>query len=299
MDKVIIKAIDGYKLELNLYESNKPKGYIQLIHGMEEHQDRYIDFASFLCKKGYTVITANLRGHGKNASIPGYFANERGYELLIKDEETILKYILDKYNVEKINLFAHSMGTIIARNLLHENSKYYDKVILSGYPTSKPGTSFGIFLSDVVILFNGPKANAKLLHYLAVDSFNNSVKNSKTNLDWVSCNEENIEKYINDPLCGIPFKVSALKDLFILVNRMNKKSLFKDVNKDLKLLLLRGEEDPCTGFDKGAEKSLKALSNAGFNYIENITYKNMRHEVLNETNKEIVYEDILKFLQSE
>lgn len=295
MEKVRLKSIDDYELDLNIYESDENKGIIQIIHGMEEHQDRYSNFAKFLNDKGYTVITSNVRGHGENSPLLGFFANKNGSKLLIKDQEVILNYIKDRYKVKTINLFAHSMGTIISRNLLQENSKSYDKVVLSGYPNNRMGAIFGKLIANIIILFRGPEYYSKFLHNIAIDSFNKKVENPKTNLDWLSYNEENVKVYLNDEYCGNPFKVSALRDLFVLVRNMNTKNKYHNINKDLKILMIRGKDDPCTGFDKGSNNSINALKKVGFENIRDISYKGMRHEILNEKNNLKVYNDIVNF----
>ncbi len=295
MEKVEIKSVDGYKLDLHIFESKEKKGIVQLIHGMEENQDRYSNFALFLSKQGYTVITSNLRGHGKNAPILGFFDKKDGAKLLIKDQEIILNYIKQRYKVKSIYLFAHSMGTIITRNLLQNNSMSYEKVVLTGYPNYRIGAIFGTWIANILIFFKGPKYYSNFLHNRVTSTFNSKVEKPKTNIDWLSYNEENIKEYSNDEYCGESFKVSALKDLFILLRNMNKKKKYHNINKNIKILMLRGADDPCTGFDKGSKKSIKFLKKVGFFNINEKKYSNMRHEVLNEKNQQEVYTDIVNF----
>ena len=103
---------------------------------------------------------------------------------------------------------------------------------------------------------------------------------------------------MEDPFCGHGFKVSALNDLFHLTKYMSKADRYKHVNTTLPILMLRGDEDPCTGFDKGSKKSINILRKAGFNDIKEIKYQNMRHEILNEVNKNDVYNDVIEFLNN-
>ena len=104
-------------------------------------------------------------------------------------------------------------------------------------------------------------------------------------------------KYLDDPYCGHGFSVAAYHDLFSLVSNMEKASAYKHVNKMLPILMLRGKEDPSTGFDKGAAKSVATLRAAGFARIKTIDYANMRHEILNEAEKQKVIKDIICFYQ--
>lgn len=297
MEKIHLSASDGYSLNIHIFEVTNPLGFVQVIHGMEEHQERYEPFVKKLNEIGFTVITSNMRGHGEDAPVLGYFAPKKGYKLLIEDQKIITKYIKERFNVEKIILFAHSMGTIISRNLLMTESNDYSKVILSGYPNPNPGARIGLIPTSIVKRIHGPAYFSKTLEDIAIGSFNNAVSDPKTDLDWLSFNEENVQKYIDDPYCGHGFKVSALKDLFTLVKLMSSASNYGDVNKSLPLLMLRGDSDPCTGYDNGSKKSISILKKAGFTNIKEVKYEHMRHEILNE-DLDKVFSDIKSFLVS-
>ena len=70
-------------------------------------------------------------------------------------------------------------------------------------------------------------------------------------------------------------------------------SNYRDVNEALPILMVRGSEDPCTGYEKGAKDSVDTLKQAGFSNISTITYPHMRHEILNEKENEKVYADVV------
>ena len=131
MEKIILKARDGYELDVHIFEVKNAKATIQLIHGMEEHQERYEPFIAKLNKNGYSVVSSNMRGHGENAPTLGFFKNSKGYKELIFDQKTITEFIKERFSGKPIYIFAHSMGTITTRVLLQKNSKEYDNVVLS------------------------------------------------------------------------------------------------------------------------------------------------------------------------
>lgn len=296
MESIFLNAKDGYKLDVHIFEIENPRAVVQVIHGMEEHQGRYGEFARFLNKNGFTVITSDMRGHGSNAVDLGFFKEKDGYKELIEDQNTITGYIKKRYANVPIYIFAHSMGTIITRVLLQENSQNYEKVVLSGYPNYQIGARLGIPVANSIRLFRGPKYKSPLLAKLTIGEFNRTLKNPKTDLDWISYEEANIDAYDRDPLCGIGFTCTAYRDLFRLNIMMHDKKRYKNVNTDLELLLLRGIDDPCTGGEKGASDSRQVLKDAGFSKIEYIDYPHMRHEILNEKESDLVYRDILNFL---
>lgn len=298
MKQEILKASDGYELSLAIYEIKNPKGIFLIMHGMEEHKERFDWTANELNKNGYNVVVSDMRGHGHNAPLQGYFADKKGYQRLINDYIEITSYIKERYNDLPMYILAHSMGSITARALLMTNSFDYKKVVLTGYPNYNGLTPIAIFLTNIILLFKGPKAHSKLLDNLSTGSFNKKIENPKTNLDWLSYNEDNVKKYIEDPLSGIPFTVSGYKDLFMLMKLMHKKASYKGINTCLPIYCLSGKDDPCTGGEKGRNSSIDKLRGQGFSMVQVKTYDKMRHEILNEKQNNLVIEDIIKFIES-
>lgn len=262
---------------------------------MEEHQGRYEKFIKVLNENGFSVVSSDMRGHGKSCKDLGYFKEKEGYLELIEDQKFITKFIQKYFPNQDINLFAHSMGSIIARVLLQENSKAYKKVVLSGYPKYQKAAHTGILFTNLMTAIHGPKYKSKFILNVSKDIFNHLIKNSKTKYDWISYNEKSIKSYIDDPYCGIGFTCSAYNDLFHLVVMMHKPEMYHNVNKDMELLLVRGLDDPCIGGNRGSDDSYKVLRDAGFKKIKRIDYENMRHEILSEINNKKVYNDIINF----
>lgn len=294
---VTLQSVDGYNLSLTVFAAKNPKSNVLVVHGMQEHKERYEGFASFLQEHGYNVVTSDLRGHGNNAPKLSHIADKDGDKLIIQDQKKITEYIEEQFPNLPIYILAHSMGTMITRVLLQSDSKKYKKVALSGYVNPNPLGGVAVALGNIVGAFKKPDGHSKLLTSLAVGPFAKSVKDRKTDLDWLSYNEENVQRYIESPLCGIEFTVGSYKALFQFMNKMGKPKLFNEVNKELPFLLISGKDDPCTGGEKGRKASYDALVKAGFNNIEVITLDNMRHEILQEKEKEKVYNDILNFFE--
>lgn len=294
-EKLFVDANDSYKLSVRVYDVNEPKAVIKFIHGMEEHQGRYEAFASFLQENGYAVITADMRGHGEDAPLLSHIADKDGDKLLIEDEQTLIEFAKNKYPNVPLYLFGHSMGTIIARKLLQTNSNDFVKCALSGYPNPQGVASIGAVLAGFISLFKGKKGHSNLVNNMVIGGFAKSVGNAKTPLDWLSYNEDNVKRYADDPLSGVEFTLGSYIALFHLVADINNPQLYKDVYKELPIYLISGVDDPCTGGEKGRSDSLDRLTKAGFTNIDVKTLDHMRHEILNETNKEETYNLILDF----
>lgn len=292
-----LKARDGYPLSIHVFDAKQPTAVIQLIHGMEEHQERYENFIHFLTQNGYCVVSSNLRGHGKNAPVLGHFKNYGGCVELVKDQIQIRRMIAKLYPELPVYLFAHSMGSIIARVLLQTQSKRYEKVVLSGYPCFRKGVVVGLPLASLIAKCKSPTYKSWFLERISIGVFNNRIENANTPFDWLTRDKKHIEKFIDDSLCGIGFSCAAFHDLYRLLIRMHHSQNYRNVNKEMSILMVSGEKDPCTGGEKGTWDSYSTLVKAGFpkENISCITYPEMRHEVLNEINHFKVYEDILDF----
>lgn len=295
MKQVFLKTRDEYQLDVHVFAVREAKAVVQIIHGMEEHQERYEPFVKFLNENGFTVVSSDMRGHGKSAKDTGFFKEKKGYVELIEDQRRVTSFIKKHFPDLPIYLFAHSMGTIITRVLLQRDSKAYRKVVLSGYPCYQKGMYLGAFLASVIKLSRGSKYKSHLLNALSIGSFNRSIKDAKTECDWICYNEETVNAYLMDPYCGFGFTCSAYEDLFQLVIGMHDVKRYCAVNEEMELLFLRGKDDPCVGGDKGAEDSRNVLDKAGFHNIEYVDYPDMRHEILAEKEHQKVYADVLEF----
>lgn len=297
--EMTLAARDGYELALRIYEANEPKAVVKCIHGMEEHQDRYRPFAEYLQAGGYTVVTADLRGHGPNAPRLCHIADRDGHQRLLEDEETILEEIHERWAGVPVILFAHSMGTIIARVFLQKRSREFHKAVLSGYPNPNSSAGAGILLTNLLSSMKGPTGYSRLVDGMVLGPFSKAVPDAKTPQDWLSVNPDNVQRYREDPLCGARFTLGSYSALFHLIQQMGDAGKYEEVWKELPILLISGRDDPCTGGEKGRADSEAVLRKAGFRELETVTLEGMRHEILNETGREEVYRRILEFMNKE
>ena len=188
------------------------------------------------------------------------------------------------------------MGTIIARNLIQDHSHYYHRIILSGAPAYQKMSYFGVILANILGNFKSNNHISNFLEKQTLQSFRNAIKNRETDCDWLSTKEISVQNYINDPYCNIPFTISAYKALFNLLINMKKSHLYNITSSPTPILFIYGENDPCVLGEKGISSSIKTLKNAGYTTISKIKHPNMRHEIINERNNDIVYKDILNFI---
>lgn len=279
-------------------EIKEYKGIIQLVHGMEEHIKRYDEFANKLADYGYIVVGHDHLGHGdtvKNYEDFGYFAKEDGWNRLAEDVHILQKKISSQYPELKYIIFGHSMGSLVVRTYL---TKYKDNlagVILSGTSGQKFGLLIGQVLTKLIIRLKGERYRSNLLEYLVTGSFNKKFKPNRTKADWTTRNEEEVDKYQKDPKCGINFTANGYLNLLKGSYYLSKQ---KNINKtlDVPIFIISGDKDPVGRMGKGVIRVMNMLEKAGLKEVTIRLFKDARHELLNETNKNEVYYVIFNWL---
>lgn len=287
------------KLAYTVYrpESNV-KAAVFIVHGMQEHQRRYKDFAEYLTTRGIGVVTYDLPGHGETdkGSTRGWFGNENGWRNLASSLTEICLLTKQEFPGVPVVCYGHSMGTMLARTFIQLHDAMIDALMLSGAPNYNPAAVFGRAIANQRIQARGPRSESAMLASLATGSFNSGIRNPRTPLDWLSYNEENVDRYIADEDCGFTFKNSGYRDLFDGMIQMADVKAFRRLNKNLPIRFFSGEDDPCTGGAKGISDSIARLSRAGYIDITYKTYPHMRHEILQEDDRATVYKDMADWI---
>ena len=302
---------DTMKTESGVYDNMKeelaisifrPEGSLKaavfVVHGMEEHHLRYNEFAEYLKENGIGVVTYDLPGHGKSGPIEdrGWFGDRNGWSNLVESAVEIAQLARKEFPNVPLFCFAHSMGTMIARTFIQLHDGMIDGLILSGAPNYVSAASLGKTIASAVCRMKGNRGKSKLLDSLATGGFSKAVKDAKTPVDWLSVNEENVQKYIDDPDCGWPFTARGYYDLFDGMIRMHDVTKFRCLNPLLPIWLFAGEGDPCIGGEKGFADSIETLRRAGYTNVTSTVYPGMRHETLNETDHMKVFEDVAEWI---
>lgn len=292
---ILIEQKDGYVTKLTYLSCpKKPKASILILHGMAEHQKRYHSFAKYLLNLGYDVFLYDHRGHGTDKKISelGYFSSNKGYQLVTEDAILVSQYIKKNNRSNRFFLFAHSMGSLIARNVIQTYNNY-NGVILCGttYPPNAV-IRLGLMLTSLVKRIKGAKYISPFLNKVIFRGKKYTELSDRTVYDWLTRSHSVVGEYINDPYCGFICTASFYNDLLKLTaNAANIKSI-KMTNRDLPIFIISGEKDPVGGFGKDIKRLLSTYKKLGFNNISYKLYPDCRHELLNEVNKSEVYSDV-------
>lgn len=281
-------------------ENNNVKGIVQIAHGMAEAAHRYKRFAEKLVKEGYIVYANDHRGHGKTApSLDeiGYIGPD-GYNRMVQDMKEFTDLIRDRENKDlPLFLFGHSMGSFLAQRYISHYGDNIQGVILSGTSGDQGFVlNIGISIAKREVAKKGPKARSPRLNNLSFGSYNKKFEPSRTEFDWLTRNEKEVDKYIKDPYCGGIFTTSFYYDFFKGLKENFEKSNLENIPKNLPIYIFAGDKDPVGNMGKGVLKLVKCYQRLGIKDLEYKLYKDGRHEMLNEINRDEVMEDVINWL---
>lgn len=294
-----IKTVNGDILKGYFWSAEKPVGNFVIVTGMEEYAGRYDDFAGFLAKNGYNVVCVDHYGQGLNSVggkklgiVPPSF-----FSKTVRNIDDIVKKVRKATNLPVV-VFGHSMGSFIVQDFVQRFTNDADKIIICGSngPNAKLLFKFGAKIGKLTCSKKNQFEKAKLMANLSVGAYAKSVKNRKTVNDWLSYNEENVQKYCNDPLCGYGSSRIFYRELLKGNARLFNKKFLKKISLENHILVIAGEDDACGAFGKGPRALYKQYQKLGVKDVELIVYPHMRHEILNEKEHQRVYDDVLRFI---
>lgn len=285
---------------LKCVPDSKPRAVVQIAHGIAEHIDRYRPFMEFLADKGFVAAGNDHLGHGKSIRVPeeqGFFAEKDGWWRVVDDMDKLHDIMSNEYPELPYVLFGHSMGSFLTRTYLIKHPDKYDGVILSGTGHQSPALVLGgNAAASVMAKLSGAMGDGAKLDSLAFGTYLNKIENPRTKFDWLSRDTEQVDKYIADPLCGFVGKIGLYRDMMQGIKFITDKKNIAQMNKEKPVYFMSGDGDPVGDYGKGVERAYKAFCDAGLHDVFMRLYPGGRHEMLNETNKEQVYQDILSWL---
>lgn len=275
---------------------------LQIVHGMAEYIERYEDLAQYLGEKGILVTGDDHLGHGKSVAengTYGYFCEQDPATVVVRDVHRLKKLTQEEYPGVPYVILGHSMGSFILRNYLFRYGTGIQGAIVCG-TGSQPGAVVKLsrMVAAVQGAFLGQKHVAKMIDKMAFGSYNKKIANPRTSFDWLCTDEGVVDAYVKDKLCGFTFTVNGFKTLFTLLDRLNQEENINAMPKSLPVHFIAGDMDPVGNYGKGVKKAYEDFEKAGMERISLKLYPGCRHELLNETNKKQVYEDIYPWIMA-
>lgn len=275
-----------------------PKGVIQISHGMIEHKHRYSKTMEYLTNKGYIVVISDHRGHGysvKSKDDLGYFYDDKG-DYVVEDLHQVTEFIKDNYPNLKITLIGHSMGSLIARKYLKKYDDHIDRLIVCGSPSYNSLVKPAIFFINIVKIFKGDRYRSSLLENLTLNNFSKGLEGNDKQA-WLSSNKATLDSIKSDNLTQFKFTLNGYLNLYRLLISVYHKKDWQMKNKDLKILFISGQEDKALVNKSKWFAAQDLLKDVGYSNITCKLYPGFRHELLNEMNNDMVFDDIISFIE--
>lgn len=274
-------------------DAGTPRALVQFAHGMAEHKERYFPFMRFLADNGYACLINDHRGHGASVKDPGdlgyFYAGGAG--ALVEDLHQLTLWFRQRFPGRKLFLFGHSMGSLAVRVYRQKYDADIDGLVVCGSPGANPASGVGLALNKVMTAFKGERYISPMFVNMTTGSFNKGNPKSGSANAWLSTNQDNVKAYDADPLCGFPFTLNGYKALLKLM-----RDAYKPVpagHPDLPVHFISGENDPCAPDRKGFDAAVDCIRRDGYRRVTAKMYPNMRHEILNHAEHQVVYDDLL------
>jgi alpha-beta hydrolase superfamily lysophospholipase len=248
----------------------EPKAVLQLAHGAGEHSGRYREPLAPLARAGYLIYAADHRGHGLSSGMASLGDFGPGGAPAAIDDMAILSRRARSENPDlPLILMGHSMGAMFSQAYILDHSDLIDALVLSG--TAGPGPRAP----------GGP---------------NSGYANPRTDYDWLSRDEAEVDTYIADPFCGIRFAPDSAASFAALRERDIGPALAR-IRKGLPVYVFVGDEDPINQKLARLTPLVDAYRAAGLDVTLKV-YRGGRHEMLNEINRAEVVADLLAWLDA-
>ena len=275
-----------------------PRGVVQLVHGMCEHKERYLPFMEWLSGHGYACVIHDHRGHGasvKDARDLGYLY-EGGWQAMVEDMRVVCDWAQQEFPGLDYTLFGHSMGSLAVRSFAKRYDSRLDRLFVCGSPSDNPAKGIGKALALFYGRVRGWHYRPKLLQRMSFGSFNKPFADEGWRAAWVCSDPETLKAYHADPLCTYRFTANGFYGLMGLMQDCYSPEGWRVERPQMPVHFISGAEDPCRGSDEALEQAAALMRRVGYAHVDVKLYPLMRHEILNETDRLTVWNDILNLL---
>lgn len=284
-------------------DNQPPKALLQISHGVAEHIARYAPFARYMSEQGFVVFGNDHLGHGQTAESPqevGHVADRDGWTCLVDDMVALMRQKCAEYPGLPLFLLGHSMGSFLARTLVIRYPKEpLAGLVLTGTAHMPPAVSlFGLVLFSVLRIFRGGRSLPVRIDRMIFSGYNRKFVPARTTHDWLTRENDIVDAYISDPLCGFTITTASYQELMKGLFEIAGKGRIRKMNPALPVLIASGSCDTVGGCGTGPIQVARQFADAGVEQVQTILYPDARHEILNETCREQVCSDSLRWLEA-
>ena len=221
-----------------------------------------------------------------------------GHRFLVQDVRNLQNIMIDKYPGLPCYMLGHSMGSFLAREFLCLHGRSLEGAVISGTAYHPPfETALGKLIATIQGQTKGWFFRSPLLNKLSVGNLNKEFQPERTPCDWLTRDESIVDKYVADKRTQFKFTCNAYYALFDCLGYLTKAENLRHMPKDLPVLLIAGEQDPVGADGDGPKRVAAQLQRIGCRKVAVKLYPQDRHEVLNELNRQEVWNDVRTFLE--
>ncbi len=295
-----LQTDDGHRILIDLWLVPEAKGLVHVLHGLGEHPARYERFARHCNARGFAVAAHNHRGHGENCpeNELGHYADDDGWNKVIADAALVQSYLGKQSPDIPLVLLGHSMGSYIAQSFVMRGEGSASALVLSASSfNSRLQLRIGHWIAAIESMRGGKKGKSALLSKMGFGAFNKAFAPNRTDFDWLSRDEGEVDKYVADPLCGAVSSNRLWFDLTGGLLEVTSGKALRKIRGDLPILITGGADDPAGG-QKGLTRLSQKYISTGHSRTSLKIYEHGRHEMLNETNRDEFSEDLTQWMSS-
>lgn len=283
-----------------LPDDGPPRAVVQIVHGVAEHVGRYADLACFLAGHGFAVCGEDHLGHGKTVTDGkyGWFGEKDGWFTVTDDVHRLREKMGERFPEIPYFLLGHSMGSFLTRTYLCRYPGTISGAILSGTGQEKAALiSSGKALAAFIGKIKGTDYPSALVDSLSLGAYNKQFKPNRTTSDWISRDEAQVDKYLQDPYCGFTPTVGMYRDMLGGLQYISSEAALSRMDPNTPVYLYSGDQDPVGSNGEGVKKVYGFFQSHGTKDLTIKLYPGGRHEMHNEINKDEVYGDLLSWLE--
>ncbi|MEM1029684.1 MAG: lysophospholipase [Myxococcota bacterium] len=293
---------DGGSLHVHQWSpEGPPRAVVHIAHGIGEHAARYARFATALTGLGLVVYAHDQRGHGRSRADGepyGHWGDGDGFEDCCEDVRGLLAHHAQTHPDLPRVLFGHSGGSLMAQALLARAPHLFDVVALSGTSGPPPPiAAAGRAVAAVEMRRLGPRGESPIIRKLSFDDFNRRFRPNRTEADWLSRDEREVDAYVSDPMCGAPGTVATWRSLLGHLPRLTQAQALANLPRDKPVYLFSGTHDPVGEMGRGVIELVDRYRAAWMTDVTYRLYDGGRHEMLHELNRDEVTEELLAWLR--
>jgi len=190
------------------------------------------------------------------------------------------------------------MGSFLLRQYLYKYPNSIDGAILTGTGIyEKLLVDAGILIIKRLISKGADKKKSYyIINKILFRGFNSKIDNPKTNFDWLSRDVKVVLDFINDPFCTIPRSVDFFLEFLYGIKEVHKKENIEKIPKNTPIFIISGDKDPVGHWGSDIPTLARLYGKTGIKDVTYKLYKDARHELVNELNRDEVINDIIMWM---